>query len=225
LVKVSTYYSPRMEKQQKAIRSSSWKTDLIIGFPEGLLLLFFTTFLGHGLPITVQKFYTINLCIWLGVTILVMITAFQANKGDTQHDESTLSPEERTKLERLNISEPIIRDIAAEMERDAVLWEETLRTEQVQETHFSYGVAIRSALLTGFFFLLGGILPFLPYLRNENFPVAARSSVITSFVIMIIFSLLKSKLTNQSAVPVVLRNVVYTAGVWGGAVLLLTIFK
>jgi len=214
-----------MDKQQKAIRSSSWKTDLIIGFPEGLLLLFLTTFVSQGLPITVQKFYTINLCIWLGVCILVMITAFQANKGDTQHDESTLTPEERTKLERLNISEPIIQDIANEMERDAALWEETLRTQNVQETHFSAGVAIRSALLTGFFFLLGGLLPFLPYLRNENFPVASRSSAITSFAMMIIFSLVKSKLTNQSALPVILRNVLYTGGVWLGAWVLLGVIN
>jgi VIT1/CCC1 family predicted Fe2+/Mn2+ transporter len=214
-----------MSTQQKAIRSSGWKTDFLIGFPEGLLLLFFTTFVLHGLPVTVQQFYTLNSCIWLAGSVLVMFTAYQANRGDSQHEESTLSPAERQKLERLNISAPIIEDIAAEMQRDAVQWEETLRTEQVEEKQYSFVVAIRSALLTGFFFLLGGILPFFPYLRNENFAPAARSSVLISVIAMIVFSFIKSRMTSQAAIPVILRNLAYTSAVWLGAYILLLIFR
>ncbi|MBW8686887.1 VIT1/CCC1 transporter family protein [Chitinophaga rhizophila] len=214
-----------MSKEQKAIRSSGWKTDFLIGFPEGLLLLFFTTYLSHGLPVTVQQFYTINTCIWLAVSVLVMLTAYQANRGDTQHDESTLSPEERRKLERLNISEPIIENIAAEMQKDAALWEETLRTEHVEERHFNKSTAIRSGLLTGIFFLTGGILPLIPYLRNEQFPTAASTSVLTCGIAITIFSFLKSRMTSQPAIPVILRNLAYTGAVWLGAYVMLTIFK
>ncbi|PWV55990.1 VIT1/CCC1 transporter family protein [Chitinophaga sp. S165] len=214
-----------MSKQQKAIRSSGWKTDFLIGFPDGLLLLFFTTFLLHGLPVTVQQFYTLNVCIWLAGGLLVMISAYRANHGDAQHDESTLSPEERQKLERLNISNPIIEDIAAEMQRDAVQWEETLEAQQVRESHFSQAVAIRGALFTGFFFLLGGILPFLPYLRNENFTAAANSSLLYVFIAITVFSLLKSGMTSQPAVPIILRNLAYGGAVWLGAYIILAVFR
>jgi hypothetical protein len=214
-----------MPKQQKAIRSSGWKTDFLIGFPDGLLLLFFTTFLLHGLPVTVQQFYTINACIWLAGSILVMISAFQANRGDLQHDESTLSPEERQKLERLNISEPIIENIAAEMQKDAVQWEETLASQQIQEKHFNLTAAIRSGLLTGLSFLLGGILPFLPYLRNEHFTAAANTSVLYVFIAITAFSFIKSKMTNQSTIPIILRNLAYGAAVWLGAYIILLVFR
>lgn len=214
-----------MPKQQKAIRSSGWRTDFLIGFPDGLLLLFFTTFLLHGLPVNVQQFYTLNTCIWLAGSLLVAFSAFQANRGDTQHDESTLSPEERQKLERLNISGPIIENIAAEMAKDAAQWEETLASQQVQEKHFNLGTAIRSALMTGLSFLLGGIIPFLPYLRNENFTVAATSSLLYVFLTMTIFSLLKSRMTSQATMPIILRNLAYAGAVWLGAYMILFVFR
>ncbi|SDH09038.1 VIT1/CCC1 transporter family protein [Chitinophaga filiformis] len=214
-----------MPKQQKAIRSSGWRTDFLIGFPDGLLLLFFTTFLLHGLPVSVQQFYTVNTCIWIAGSLLVMISAFQANRGDLQHDESTLSPEERQKLERLNISDPIIENIAAEMQKDAVQWEETLASQQVQEKHFNLATAIRSGLLTGLSFLMGGILPFLPYLRDEHFSAAASSSVLYVFIATTVFSFLKSRMTNQPTIPIILRNLAYGAAVWLGAYIILLVFR
>lgn len=213
-----------MPDQTKTIRSSGWKTDFIIGFPEGLLLLLFTTFLLHGLNITVQRFYTINTGIWLFGSLLVMITAYQANKGDTQHDVGTLSPEERKKLEDLEIGHHIIADIASEMEKDATDWENTLQEEQVEVTHFHFGRALLNALFTGVFFLIGGILPILPYLRNENFYQAAQNSVTFCFVLMIVFSFIKSRMTSQAAMPVILRNIAYTGAVYFGAWIMQQIF-
>jgi len=214
-----------MSKEYKAIRSSGWITDFLIGFPEGLLLLFFTTFLSHALKITVQQFYTVNTCIWLIGSVVVMFTAYQANRGDSQHDESTLSPKERKKLENLDISEHIIADIAKEMAKDASNWEQTLQEENVQVSHYHSGRALFNALITGMFFLLGGLLPLWPYLSNENFPEAGHKSVLLAFGVMVLFSFVKSKMTTQAAIPLILRNIVYTAAVWSGAFILQTIFR
>jgi vacuolar iron transporter family protein len=214
-----------MSVQHKAIRSSSWKTDFIIGFPEGLLLLFFTTLLSEGLPITVQKFYTVNTLIWGIGSLLVAFTAWQANKGDTQHDESKLSSQERSKLENLQIGDKVIAVIEAEMEKDARQWENTLQTEQVEETHFRRGPAIRSAIVTGLSFLAGGILAFLPYLRDENFRPASKTSTGLTFIVIIVFSVIKSRFTSQSTIPVILRNIFYTAAVFAGATILQLIFR
>lgn len=214
-----------MSREFKAIRSSGWITDFLIGFPEGLLLLFFTTFLSHALNITVQKFYTVNACIWLIGSVVVVVTAYLANKGDSQHDESTLSPEERKKLENLDISENMIADIAEEMAKDASDWEHTLEEENVQVSNYHLGRALLNALITGVFFLLGGLLPFWPYLSNENFPEASHKSVLLAFGVMVLFSFVKSKMTNQAAIPLILRNIAYTAAVWSGAFILQMIFR
>lgn len=214
-----------MRSQQKAIRSSGWKTDFIIGFPEGLLLLFFTTQLIQGLPVTVQQFYTLNLCIWLGGTLLVAFSALQANRGDSQHSGNSLSPAEKNKLEKLDINNGIIADIAAEMEKDAIQWEQTLQTEHVEETRYSLPRAIRSALFTGMFFLSGGFLPFWPYLADENFQGSAQTSIIVAFLLMTVFSFVKARMTNQSVIPVILRNLLYIGAVWLGAYILHLIFR
>jgi hypothetical protein len=214
-----------MSKESKAIRSSGWMTDFLIGFPEGLLLLFFTTFLSHGLPITVQRFYTANTWIWLIGSALVMFTAWQANKGDSQHDESTLSPEERLKLENLDIGENVIADIAEEMAKDASDWENTLQQENVQVRHYHPLRALVNALITGMFFLLGGLLPFLPYLRNEDFSAAAKVSVGLCFFVMVVFSLIKARITRQGVIVMVLRNLLYTGVVLSGAFMMQMIFK
>jgi hypothetical protein len=214
-----------MSREFKAIRSSGWITDFLIGFPEGLLLLFFTTFLSHALNITVQKFYTVNTCIWLIGSVVVMFTAYQANKGDSQHDESTLSSEERRKLENLDIGDKVIADIAEEMQKDATDWEHTLQQENVQVSQYHLGRALLNALITGVFFLLGGLLAFYPYLSNENFPEASKKSVYVVFGMMVVFSFLKSKMTNQAAIPLILRNLLYTGAVLSGAFILQLIFR
>ncbi|HVI46183.1 MAG TPA: VIT1/CCC1 transporter family protein [Chitinophaga sp.] len=213
-----------MNTSNKAIRSSGWKTDYLIGFPDGLFLLFFATQVIQGFPIEVQTFYTINLCICIMGAILVMFSAYQANKGDTQHDSPLLSDEERTKLQRLDINENTISLIADEMVKDAALWENTLQQEQVKETTFSPLRATRSALFTGFFFLLGGTLSFGPYLSNENFTAASQTSTMLVFLGLTIFSFTKARITNQRPLPVILRYWLMGAGIFGGAWLLHKIF-
>src|ERR1700754_427216 len=97
----------------RAIRSTGWKTDFLIGFPDGLFLLFFTTLLIQALNVTVQQFYDLNLWVSLAGAVLVMVTAWQANRGNA-HDESTLSPKEKRKLQRLDISGETIDHIEKE---------------------------------------------------------------------------------------------------------------
>lgn len=194
-----------MITSHKAIRSSGWKTDFIIGFPDGLFLVFFTTQVLQTFPMEVQTFYNIHLAL-LGLgSLLVMYSAFQANKGDVQHDSPLLSDKERGKLQQLDINAPTIAHIEEEMKKDAVTWEQTLETEQVRETNFSLVKAIRSGLFTGIFFLVGGAISLGPYLANENFGAASQTSILLVFLSLTAFSFIKSRITAQRPLPVVLR--------------------
>ncbi|NSL86604.1 hypothetical protein ECE50_007170 [Chitinophaga sp. Mgbs1] len=206
-----------MTTSPKAIRSSGWNTDFLIGFPDGLFLLFFATQVMQGFPMEVQTFYTIHLCVWLIGGLLVMYSAYQANKGDTQHDSPLLSEEERLKLQKLDINDNTIAHIADEMQKDAVLWENTLQQEQVEETTFNRSRAIRSAAFTGFFFLLGGSLSIGPYLSNENFPAASQTSMMLVFLGLTVFSFIKARVTRQRPLPVLLRYWLMGLGVLAGA--------
>lgn len=206
-----------MIASQKAIRSSGWKTDFLIGFPDGLFLLFFATQVIQVFPIEVQSFYTLHLFIWAIGGILVMIGAFHANKGDAQHDSALLSDQERSKLQRLDINAGTIAQIEQEMEKDAQTWEQILEQEKVVETTFKRSRAIRHALLTGFFFWVGGALSLGPYFSNENFPAASQTSIMLVFLGLTAFSFIKARITAQRPLPIVLRYWIMGAGVLAGA--------
>lgn len=199
--------------EKAAIRSTGWKTDFLIGFPDGLFLLFFTTLLIQVFPVDVQQFYNINLWISLGGTVLVMATAWQANRGE-KHDESSLSPEERKKLEQLDLTEDTIVHIGKEMEQDATRWEQILEQEKVQQIHWHPLRALRSALVAGVFFLIGAFIAFWPYLANENFGAATGVSTGLVFAGTLVFAFIKAKITGQRVLPVILRYLLLTAGIW-----------
>lgn len=202
-----------MTTTNKAIRSSGWLTDFLIGFPDGLFLLFFSTQLLQSFPLEVQTFYNIHLGIWGIGSLLVMYSAFRANRGDSQHDEFQLSPQERLKLEKLDIAPHTISHIEQEMAKDGELWENILEKEQVKETSFSLARAIRSALATAIFFLMGGALSFGPYLANESFPAAGQTSMLLVFLGLTFFSFVKARVTSQRTLPLVVRYLTMGLGI------------
>ncbi len=192
-----------MSNNTKAIRSSGWRTDMLIGFPDGLLLLLFTTQVLYSKELSVDSFYILHLLILGVATLLMMIAVFRANRGDD--DDGTMSPEEKAKLQNLDISRPTIEQIAVEMERDQQLWEKTLQEENVELQSFGLRHALRSALATGIFFLLGGALPFIPYLASEDFTFASEISLGLSLLALLIFAYFKSRITGQQPVRTTLR--------------------
>lgn len=192
-----------MTKTQKAIRSSGWQTDLMIGFPDGVLLLLFTTQILYSKNLTVQAFYTLHLIILGVATLLMMIAVFRANRGE--EDEGVMTPEEAAKLRNLDLSAPTIAHIADEMQKDQAQWEATLQTEEVPLRDFGLRHAIRSTLLTGGFFLLGGLIAFVPFLMQEDFSVAGRTSLIISILALVAFGWVKSRITGQRLVGLTMR--------------------
>lgn len=207
----------------KAIRSTGWKTDFLIGFPDGLFVLFFCTQAMQRMNLSVQTFYTIHLSVWLGGALLVMIAVYLANRGD-KHDESLLTPRERHKLQQLDISTGMITQIESEMAKDAQLWEDILVQQQVATSTFRLAQALRSAIVSGIFFLFGGILALGPFLANENFNEASRTSMMVAFLALTCFSFLKAKMTTQRTWVVIFRYLLMAAGVLAGSWLVAKLF-
>lgn len=199
--------------KDRAIRSTGWKTDFLIGFPDGLFLLFFATLLLQALNVTVQQFYDLIIWVSLAGAVLVMITTWQANRGDTE-DESTLSPKERTKLHKLDITGETIEHIEQEIAQDATRWTETLEQEKVKMVTWNPRHALRSALVAGACFLLGALIPSWPYLANENFPVSSRLSSLLVFLSATFFGIIKARITGQRLWIVTFRYLLLTAGIW-----------
>ncbi|WP_341836233.1 VIT1/CCC1 transporter family protein [Chitinophaga pollutisoli] len=192
-----------MTKTQKAIRSSGWRTDLMIGFPDGVLLLLFTTQILYSKNLTVQAFYTLHFIVLGVATLLMMIAVFRANRGE--EDEGVMTPEEAAKLRNLDLSDPTIAHIADEMQKDQAQWEATLQAEEVPLRDFGLRHAIRSTLLTGGFFLLGGLIAFVPFLMQEDFSVAGRTSLVISILALVVFGWVKSRITGQRIIALTMR--------------------
>jgi hypothetical protein len=198
---------------EKAIRSTGWKTDFLIGFPDGLFLLFFATLLIQALNVSVQQFYDLLIWVSLAGTVLVVITSWQANRGDP-HDESTLSPKERKKLHQLDINGDTIEQIEQEIAQDASRWADTLAQEKVQTVNWHPMRALRSALVAGACFLLGALIPCWPYFANENFSASSRLSSLLVFLSATLFGIIKANITGQRLWIVTFRYLLLTAGIW-----------
>lgn len=204
-----------MTKQEKAIRSTGWRTDFMLGFPDGLLVILFTTQLLYDKGISVQDFYYVHFIIIAAVAVLLMATTLFANRGNADHDGGLMSPKEKRKLEKLDIAGHVIDHIGDEMARDQEKWEQMLEKENVKEVHYHRPSALRSTLLTGIFFLLGSILPFFPFLMNENFESAAQAGLVSGFLSLLAFAYLKARMTKQRPIPMGIRYVMV-----GGAIVL-----
>jgi hypothetical protein len=202
-----------VSKNDRAIRSTGWKTDFLIGFPDGLFLLFFSTLLLQALNLSVQEFYDLHLWMSLAAAVLVATTAWYANRGDG-HDESTLSPKEKRKLQQLDINGETIDNIEQEMAQDANRWAQTLEEEKVQLVSWHPLRGVRSALMAGICFLLGAFISFWPYLANENFAAASRLSSLLVFLSATVFGIIKAKITGQRLWLVTVRYMLLTAGIW-----------
>jgi hypothetical protein len=202
-----------MPRNEKAIRSTGWRTDFLIGFPDGLFLLFFATLLIQALNVSVQQFYDLIIWVSLAGAVLVMITSWQANRGDP-HDESSLSPKERKKLHKLDITGETIEQIEQEIAQDASRWAATLQQEKVQTVSWNPMRAVRSALIAGICFLLGALIPCWPYFANENFPASSRLSSLLVFLSATAFGIIKAKITGQRLWIVTFRYLLLTAGIW-----------
>lgn len=202
-----------MSTNEKAIRSTGWKTDFLIGFPDGLFLLFFATLLIQALNVSVQQFYDLIIWVSLAGAVLVVITSWQANRGDP-HDGSTLSPKERKKLHKLDITGETIEQIEQEVAQDATRWAQTLQQEKVQTVSWHPMRAIRSALVAGVCFLVGALIPSWPYFANENFSVSSRLSSLLVFLSATVFGIVKAKITGQRLWIVTFRYLLLTAGIW-----------
>ncbi|HEY0273173.1 MAG TPA: VIT1/CCC1 transporter family protein [Chitinophaga sp.] len=208
-----------MAIRKYAVRSTGWKTDFLVGFPDGLFLLYFTT-QTLALHMNVQRFYDIHLWIWLGFSVLVGVSSFFTNWGaDDQHDD-TMTDAEKKKLQRLELSEQMIGHIQQGMADDAEKWKTTLENEKVQQVPFVTAAALRSAIATAFSFLLGGYLPLWPYLASENFNDAGRQSTYILLAAVVVFAFLKARLTQQKTVPVLLRTLLTATGIVLGSWLL-----
>ncbi|UYQ95090.1 VIT1/CCC1 transporter family protein [Chitinophaga horti] len=204
-----------MTKQEKAIRSTGWRTDFLLGFPDGLLVILFSSQLLWDKGLNVQDFYYIHFIIIAAVTALLVVTTFFANRGNADHDGGTMTPEEKQKLKKLDIADHVIDHIGTEMEEDQKKWEDMLVKEQVQEVHYHPPSAFRSAVLTGFFFIVGAFLPLLPFFINENFEAASRAGLMTGLLAMLVFAYVKSRMTKQRPIPMAIRQMLI-----GGAVVL-----
>lgn len=205
-----------MATRKHAVRSTGWKTDFLVGFPDGLFLLYFTTQTLHD-HLTVQRFYDIHLWVWLFFALLVGLSSFFSNRGSGDAHDDTMTEAERHKLRKLEISEQTIGDIQQGMTDDAQKWEQTLEQEKVQQVPFFWGAAVRSAAATAFSFLLGGYLPLWPYLATENFTDAARQSTYILFIAVIVFALIKSRLTHQKPLAVLIRTMLTAIGIMAGS--------
>src|SRR6201996_8375781 len=190
--------------------STALVRDVVIGMADGLTVPFA---LAAGLSGAVNSVHVVVLAGLAEIaagSIAMGLGGFLAAQGDAEHYASERLREEREIVERTRDEEEEIYEIFEQygVERTAsapVLEALKLRPQAWVDfmVRFELGLeepqqnrAGRSALTIAFSYVVGGLVPLLPYMAGAPLPTALTASVAITLVALLVFGGVKGKLTG-----------------------------
>ena len=208
-------------------QSSEMVRDVVIGMSDGLTVPFA---LAAGLSGAVNSTHLIVLAGMAEIaagSIAMGLGGFLAARGDAEHYASERAREETEVVTRTRDEEEEIYEIFQEYgvertESDSVLqalkrnpqaWVDFMMRFELGLEKQEKGRARQSAITIAVSYIVGGIVPLLPYILMKNASSALLVSVATTLVALFVFGGIKGRLTGAGA----LRSAVQTISIGGAA--------
>lgn len=199
-------------------QSSDMVTDIVIGMSDGLTVPFA---LAAGLSGAVHDTHVIviaGLAEIVAGSIAMGLGGYLAGKTEIDHYNSELKREiyevenmpEREKEEvrlifaGMGMSEATQHQVVEEMAKDKEKWIDFMMRYELGLEKPEAGRARRSALNIGISYIVGGLVPLMPYVFLSNPLEGLKWSAAITVVCLFIFGFFKAKVTGQNP--------------WGGAV-------
>ena len=205
---MDTYLHHNHEEQH--LKSSAMLTDIVIGMSDGLTVPFA---LAAGLSGAVANSSIIVIAgiaeICAG-SIAMGLGGYLAGKTEQDHYASEVKREysEIENLHHVEIAEtkgffaniglsPALQDAAtAEISKDTDKWVDFMMKYELGLEKPDPKRATKSALNIGLSYIVGGIIPLMPYFFISNSTTALKLSAIATLVCLFIFGYFKSKITG-----------------------------
>ena len=192
------------------MQSSLFLRDIVIGMSDGLTVPFA---LAAGLSGVVDNS---NIIVIAGVaeiaagSIAMGLGGYLAGKTEQDHYKSELKREfeeverlpEREKqevrefFEQIGLSKEIQDKATEEIARDKKQWVDFMMKYELGLDEPDARRATKSALNIGLSYVVGGIIPLLPYFFINNATEALKISIVATLICLFVFGYFKSKVTG-----------------------------
>jgi vacuolar iron transporter family protein len=219
---------------ERHFASTALVRDVVIGMSDGLTVPFA---LAAGLSGAVNSPHVVVLAGLAEIaagSIAMGLGGFLAAQGDAEHYASERMREEREIVDRTRDEEEEIYEIfeqyGVERSESMPVLEALKRRPQAWidfMMRFELGLeepqrnrASRSAITIALSYVIGGLVPLLPYMTGRSLPSALSASVAITLVALLVFGGVKGRLTGAGTVRSAVQTVVI-GGLAAGAAYLL----
>ncbi len=199
--------------------------DVVIGMSDGLTVPFA---LAAGLSGAVHSTHLVVLAGLAEIaagSIAMGLGGYLAAQGDAEHYASEREREEREILERTHDEEEEIYEIFEEygvervesepvleaLKRNPKAWVDFMMRFELGLEEQEKGRAKQSALTIALSYIVGGLVPLLPYILMDRASLALKLSVGVTLVALFVFGGVKGRLTGAGS----LRNALQTTLIGG----------
>lgn len=202
---------PLTPHTERHFTASAVVRDLVIGMSDGLTVPFALAAGLSGAVTSSHIVVTAGLAEIAAGAIAMGLGGFLAARGDAEHYRSEHARElrevnERPEVEAREIvdllavyglsaaeSEPVVRALR----RDPRMWVDFMMRYELGLERPVKGRALRSALTIGGAYILGGLIPLLPYALIRSNAVALVWSVVVTLSALALFGFLKGRVTGS----------------------------
>ena len=220
--------------EEKHFSSTAVVRDVVIGMSDGLTVPFA---LAAGLSGAVNTAHVVVLAGLAEIaagSIAMGLGGYLAAKGDAEHYASERLREEREIVERTRDEEEEIYEIFEQygvarsesmpvleaLKRRPQAWVDFMMRFELGLEEPQGSRASRSALTIAISYVVGGLVPLMPYMLGLSLPKALNASVIITLAALLVFGGVKGRLTGAGTLRSALQTVVI-GGLAAGAAYLL----
>ena len=206
-------------------RSTDLVRDIVIGMADGLTVPFA---LAAGLSGAVHSTHLVVLAGLAEIaagSIAMGLGGFLAAQGDAQHYASERLREEREIIERTRdeeeeiyeifdaygVDRPAATPVLEALKQNPKAWVDFMMRFELGLEEPQRGRAGRSAVTIAVSYVIGGIIPLLPYMLMADGYAALKISVVTTVLALLVFGAVKGRTTGTGA----LKSSLQTAAIGG----------
>jgi VIT1/CCC1 family predicted Fe2+/Mn2+ transporter len=219
---------------EKHFASTALVRDVVIGMSDGLTVPFA---LAAGLSGAVNSSHVVVLAGLAEIaagSIAMGLGGFLAAQGDAEHYASERLREEREIVERTRDEEEEIYEIFEQygvdrsesmpvleaLKRKPQAWVDFMMRFELGLEEPQHNRASRSAITIALSYVVGGLVPLVPYMLGQSLSSALTASVVITLAALVIFGGVKGRLTGAGTIRSALQTVVI-GGLAAGAAYLL----
>jgi vacuolar iron transporter family protein len=222
------------EQDEKHFQSSEVVRDFVIGMSDGLTVPFALAAGLSGAVDSTSIVITAGLAEIAAGSIAMGLGGYLAGRTEIEHydTEERREYEEIEKLHEVEIRETkeifaeyglndeLQEKIAREMAKNSKKWVDFMMRFELGLERPNKNRALQSAFVIGMSYVLGGLIPLSAYFFTDSSQEGLIYSSVITFFCLIVFGLVKSKLTGQPLFKGALRVTVVGALAAGAALLI-----